>query len=247
MNVKNAVLRRLEDNRGRYISGESVAAELGVSRQAVSKAVAALKGEGYAVTAVNNRGYMLDSGCDMLSSDIISSRTGARCLSYESIPSTNDVAAAEFALHGECIVVSRTQTGGKRKDGGSFYSPQDKGIYLSIALPLAIGVDKIGLLRETCAEATAEVITAACGKNTQRVRCDDIYIDGKKVCGLLIECAVNAATLTVGSAVIGIGIYTFETCFSDSALGSVFPDDTRNDMISEIYLKIKAKLKTAFG
>lgn len=239
MNIKNAVLKRLEENRGNYVSGEIIAEESGVSRQSVSKAVGALKADGYKIDAVKNRGYMLDSGCDKISASLIADRTGARVFVYDCVSSTNEYAKKHFLDIGECIVVGNAQTEGKKKDGGRFYSPKDKGIYFSIATPVDLPFKELETLRRVCGKACAEVIAATCSQDARTVRIDEVYIGDKKVCGILTECSLNAATERVDCAVIGIGIYTSETCFADTALASVFPDDTRNNMIADIYLKIK--------
>lgn len=238
MNVKNSVLEALDLHRGEYLSGEKLAKTLGVSRQSVSKAVAALKTEGYSIYAVTNRGYMMPAECDVLSAKQIEEYTGARVLLFDSVKSTNAVAAKEYLEIGECIVVSRAQTAGRRKDGGNFPSPRDKGIYLSIALPLDLPLARLDALRTLCGAIAAEVIERSSGRHAVCERMDEIYVEGNKVAGILIECTVVAATCRTESAVIGIGIYTFKDQISN--LYSVFPDDTRNRMISEIYLRIKA-------
>lgn len=240
MNLKKSVLEALESHRGAYLSGEKLAKTLGVSRQSVSKAAAALKAEGYPLYAVPNRGYMLPAECDILSARQIEESTGARVLLFDSVGSTNRVAAKEYLDGGECIVVSRAQTAGRRKDGGTFPSPCDKGIYLSIALALDIPFSALEKLRRLCGEIVADVIEKSGGRHAERKRTDEIYIEGNKVAGILIECAIVAATGRTESAVIGIGIYTFKDRVKD--LFSVFPDDTRNRMISEIYLRIKKAL-----
>lgn len=235
MNVKKSVLDALNANRGEYLSGERLARKLGVTRQAVGKAVAALKTEGYPVYAVTNRGYMLPAECDVLSARQIAESTGARVLLFDSVSSTNVVAAKEFLNGGECIVVSRTQTAGRCKDGARFPSPLDRGIYISIATRLSLPVAELLTLRRTCGKIVAEIIEKASGKAAVCEREDEVYIGGNKVCGLLIECAVVAATGRTESAVIGIGIYTYSD--GDGPV-CVFPDDTRNDLIAELYLRI---------
>lgn len=243
MNLKSAVLKRLENNRGAYISGEEMATELCVSRQAISKAISSLKADGYTVSAVSNRGYMLGEDCDKLSADIIAEKTAARCAVYDSVASTNDTALREYITGGECIIVGKTQTGGKTKDGKDFYSPCDKGIYFSAALTLSVPVTETEKIIKLCCDAVSEVISDACGKQTNILNGNEIYIEGKKVCGILVECTVNASTLLTECVVIGIGIYTSEPFFDDTVLASIYPEDTRNNMISEIYLKIKKSLR----
>ena len=64
--VKQEVLAALDAARGRYISGQELAAQLGVSRTAVWKAVAALRRDGIPIKAVTNRGYTLAQSVDVL-------------------------------------------------------------------------------------------------------------------------------------------------------------------------------------
>ena len=56
MGIKDQVLRMLEDQRDRQVSGARLAEELGVTRNAVWKAVEALRAEGYVIDAATNRG-----------------------------------------------------------------------------------------------------------------------------------------------------------------------------------------------
>ena len=67
MAVKDKVLRDLENNRGKYISGEALAGSLGVTRNSVWKAIKSLEGQGYEILGVPNKGYMLKATSDVLS------------------------------------------------------------------------------------------------------------------------------------------------------------------------------------
>ena len=69
MSVKSDVIRFLEENRGRAVSGQQLAESLGVSRAAVWKAVKALEAEGYAVEATRNKGYRLAPQADEISAE----------------------------------------------------------------------------------------------------------------------------------------------------------------------------------
>lgn len=241
MTVKKSVLEALDLHREEYISGEKLAAKLGVSRQAIGKAISSLKADGYTILASTNRGYMLPAECDVLSAREISERTGARVLAYDSVTSTNEVAAREYLSGGECIVVSRAQTAGRKKDGGEFFSPTDRGIYFSFALPLDLPLEKLIYLRRICGNAVAQIIARSGRRRAECKHEDEVYIEGKKVAGILIECAVVAATGRTESAVIGVGVYTSQP-FGNGTLASVFPEDTRNRLISDIYLRITQEI-----
>ena len=63
MSTRNDVLQTLMDQE-EAISGERLARRLGVSRNSVWKAIEQLRGEGYEIEAVTNRGYRLTGAPD---------------------------------------------------------------------------------------------------------------------------------------------------------------------------------------
>ena len=75
--VKQEVLAALDAVRGQYISGQELAARLGVSRTAVWKAVAALRSDGIPIEAVTNRGYTLPKNVDVLNAAAIAAQMNA--------------------------------------------------------------------------------------------------------------------------------------------------------------------------
>ena len=72
--VKQEVLAALDAARGRYISGQELAAQLDVSRTAVWKAVAALRRDGIPIKAVTNRGYTLAQSVDVLNAAAVAAQ-----------------------------------------------------------------------------------------------------------------------------------------------------------------------------
>ena len=69
MSLKQQLLTALEQHRDTFLSGQKLADALGVSRNAVWKAICALREEGYQIKAVTNAGYQLATNCDILSAD----------------------------------------------------------------------------------------------------------------------------------------------------------------------------------
>ena len=59
MTVKESVLAQFEAHRGQFLSGGELAAQLGVSRNAVWKAVKQLEAEGYRFDSTSGKGYRL--------------------------------------------------------------------------------------------------------------------------------------------------------------------------------------------
>ncbi|MGN0273787.1 MAG: HTH domain-containing protein [Chordicoccus sp.] len=140
MSSKEEVLAFLEKNKEKFCSGAYMASELGISRNAVWKAVNGLKKEGYAIEAVTNRGYRLVPGSpdnDRLSVQGLAPYLPEAYLErihiYESLPSTNRT-AKELAVGGAedgTVVIANGQTAGSGHADHSFFSPAG-GIYMSM-------------------------------------------------------------------------------------------------------------------
>lgn len=240
MDLKSEILKRLEANRGEYVSGEALSEGLGITRQAVWKAIKKLIGEGYIIDSVTNKGYMLDCKCDLLSSAVISDRTGATVYCYDEVDSTNTVAIQKLYTYGECIVVAESQTMGKAKNGARFASPSQKGIYMSVALKTAFPLEMTQTIKEKLSECVASILFDCCGTMPQIRGENELFIHDKKVCGILIEGEVNLTSKIVNNLIIGIGVYTAEV---DKELGYISAEEPRNTLICNIYNAVKQIIK----
>lgn len=210
MSVKNNILKLLEENRGSFLSGEKMADSLKVSRTAVWKAIRSLQSEGYSIDAVTNKGYMLHAGSNMLSKEGIELylRSDAPLYFYRSTDSTNRRASAlalEGACHGTCVV-SAHQSAGRGRLGRSFYSPEKQGIYLSVILKPTFDISKAVLITAAASVAVSRAIQAVCGVRPQIKWVNDLYLDGKKICGILTEAITDFESGQITNIVAGIGI-----------------------------------------
>lgn len=232
MKVKDQVLKQLENNKGTYFSGSELAAALGVSRNAVWKAIKSLEKSGYRISAVPNKGYCLNMDNDILSSWSIKqhlNHDGLNITVYDTISSTNDVLkeqAAQGAPHGT-VIISQEQTAGKGRMGKNFYSPSKTGIYLSILVRPDIPAGESLFLTTSAAVATAKAIEDVSDKKADIKWVNDIYISDKKVCGILTEASFNIETGKLDYAIVGIGI---NICYPDGG----FPDNI-NDIATAVF------------
>ena len=64
MKTKDKLIKLLEENRGKYLSGAEIADQLGCTRGAVWKAINSLREDGCAISAVTNKGYCLETDSD---------------------------------------------------------------------------------------------------------------------------------------------------------------------------------------
>ena len=128
-------------------------------------------------------------------------------LSFSSIDSTN-TRAKTFLIEGKelpFLVTANKQTAGRGRQGKSFYSKKNGGIYMS----LAVGKDYVSTTAITSAAAVS-VATAINDLTTYNAKIkwvNDIYIEGKKASGILCE-AVKDSDNTLKGYIIGIGINT---------------------------------------
>ena len=150
MSTKSRLLELLEQNRGKYLSGNELAKMLDVSRTAVWKGMKSLQQEGYSITAVTNKGYLLEEDNNILSEEAVRlqlKNTEVLVEVWKEIASTNQrmkqLAVEKRLPHGS-VVVAQLQTEGKGRKGRKFYSPKDSGLYLSVLLSRKNSSEKLG-------------------------------------------------------------------------------------------------------
>ena len=214
MTTKEKLLALLEDSKGTFFSGEEIARTLQVSRAAVWKAVNALREDGYTIDAATNKGYRLSPDSDILSPQGI-----RRFLKPEyrdldltvlpTAPSTNAL-VREKANQGRpegCIIIACEQTAGRGRYGRQFFSPVDSGVYLSLLLrPTTYSPQQATCLTAAAAAAMCQAIEAVTGQQPGIKWVNDIFLHGKKVCGILTEAAVGLETGTLNYMVLGAGV-----------------------------------------
>lgn len=211
MGIKEKTLAILDS--GETISGERLARELGVSRNAVWKAMNQLRRDGYQIDAVTNRGYRLLSVPDRLSEAEIrrwlSTRELGRELEiHDRLDSTNNrakVLAASGAKHG-LTVIADFQSGGRGRLGRSFFSPVHSGLYMTCILRPECAPEKAGLLTSLAAVAAAQAIEAVAETQVRIKWVNDLYIGDRKICGILSEAGLGMEAGRLEYAVVGIGV-----------------------------------------
>ena len=213
MTVKQSVLRALGEARGASVSGEALAQSLGVSRAAVWKAIKSLQGEGYRISAGTNRGYRLEECPDLLTAEGISAMLPLELAQldlrvFDEIDSTN-LEAKRLAMTGlsRCAVVADHQTAGRGRLGRSFYSPPGCGIYTSLLLrPRPDQLADVTLLTTAAGVAVCRALERAAGVQAEIKWVNDLYLNGKKICGILTEGVTDFESGMIESVVIGYGI-----------------------------------------
>lgn len=258
MNVREEVLAALAQAEDEYISGAALAERLGVSRNAVWKAVKTLEDEGYIIDSITAKGYRISSESNRLSEKIISSMLETSALGRSitllgETDSTNNRAkelAASGALHGT-VIAADTQTAGRGRLGRSFISPSGTGLYMSVIIRPDFSIETAPLITSCAACAAAEAVEELCGSPVSIKWVNDLYMNGRKICGILTEASLSLENNSLDYAVIGIGVNVRsvrETFSSElSSIATSVEDETgirinRNKLCAEILGKLEEHL-----
>ncbi len=121
------------------------------------------------------------------------------------------------APHGT-VILAEGQTAGRGRMGRQFYSPGDTGLYMSILVRPDRRTTDIMLLTTATSVAVCRGIHRCYGVEPVIKWVNDIYLENKKVCGILAEGGMNPDTGAIDSVIIGIGI---------NLRTKRFPDDIR--------------------
>ncbi len=209
-----------------YISGENLAKICGVSRTAVWKAVNSLRKDGKQIEAITNKGYRI-AFSDELSEDMIryflpdnlvsslfvfktidSTNTQAKkiCASVGNVRTVNGLLTDEGKRIHKAVVIAEEQTKGRGRQGRRFYSPKNRGIYLSIIYSPKTHIIQPAKLTVAAAVGVCRAVKQVFGFETQIKWVNDIFMNGKKICGILTEGISNFETGEVQTAIVGIGL-----------------------------------------
>ena len=129
---------------------------------------------------------------------------GQHVLWHAELPSTNDAAAslAERGVAEGCVVIAESQTAGRGRHGRTWSSPAGAGLYVSVVL--RPGESMVSLVTLTAGVGLAEGIQTATGLRPVLKWPNDLFVDGRKLGGILAE--AGSSGNRVGHVVLGFGI-----------------------------------------
>lgn len=209
MSAKDLLLQLAD---GAFHSGEALATKYGVSRTAIWKQVASLEKLGLEIRRVRGQGYQIEGGLDLLSEAAIRAGLGvdaatilAQIEIYQSIDSTNaQLRRQDAVLEGASVCLAESQSAGRGRRGRYWVSPFASSIYLSVGWRFQGGAEVLEGLSLAIGVMVCDALENLGVQKLSLKWPNDIYLDGKKLAGILVEMSGDFSGPC--DVVIGIGI-----------------------------------------
>jgi BirA family biotin operon repressor/biotin-[acetyl-CoA-carboxylase] ligase len=244
--LKDKILAILQEQQGIIVTGGQVAQKLGVSRTAVWKSIRALQEEGNEIVAIPNSGYRLLATNDTLFEASIQEKLTTKFIGSKlnlllSLPSTNQYLKETDTsfLKSGYVVIADEQTNGRGRRERTFLSPKREGVYLSILLKLDAARQDIRFITICAAVAVSRAIEKICHIRSEIKWVNDIYCQGKKICGILTEATLSGELQELSDVIVGIGINTGKVPGEIGDIATSVQEATgrrglRNQLIAEV-------------
>ena len=151
----------------------------------------------------------------MLDREKILSAAGGECGKievFDTIDSTSSY-LKELARDGapeHTAVVAASQSGGRGRMGRSFFSPEGTGIYLSLLFRPKGDAASVGMMTAAAAVGVCRALESLGSPELGIKWVNDLYLNGKKVCGILAESVFDSSRGGFEGVVIGVGVNLFE-------------------------------------
>lgn len=190
---------------GQFVSGEQLATELGISRAAVNKHIDALETYGVAIYSVKGRGYKLANPISLIDASLLVQSIDNRCFYFDEIASTNSFLLDHITeLKNGDVCVAEYQSAGRGRRGRTWVSPYGHHLYFSLFWTFPQGMAQAMGLSLVVACTLVEVLKSFGVENIGVKWPNDIYLDNKKLAGILIEMSGQADSLC--QLIIGVGV-----------------------------------------
>lgn len=162
---------------------------------------------------------------------------------YDCIDSTNSEAKRLAEVSAEnTVIIAKEQTAGRGRLGRSFYAPKGGGLYLSFLQRCNIPPADIVAVTTAVSVVVSRAIKAAADVDVSIKWVNDLYFEGKKVCGILAEAVWDITNSDLKYMVIGIGINCGDIEFPDDIkqlAGSIGNVD-RNRLAAELIMGMES-------
>ena len=240
--MKNKIIEILKENKNKLITGSYIANKLNITRSYVSKVILTLIDEGYEIENISRSGYIYKSSNKILDKGFIEKNICKEVILFDEIDSTNSYLKklAKDKKQNDVLVIANHQTNGRGRLGRNFISDKTSGIYMSLLVRPNISINDAKKITCLTAVAINKAIIELTSLDSKIKWVNDIYINNKKVCGILTEAQTSIEEGTIDYIIIGIGINVYKRQFDESIknIATSIEDEgsiiSRNDLIIKI-------------
>ncbi len=205
------LLRCLEKSGRTFVSGQALAARLGISRTAVWKHMNSLKARGFPIESGASRGYRLSAPIlpfneTSIAAGLATELIGRKILFFDRLPTTN-AHAVQLARKGEpegTVVIADAQDSGRGRLGRSWVSPPGRNLYASVILRPRTAPHELQGITLLAAVAAAETIAEFTPQKPSVKWPNDVLIGTRKIAGILME--MQGSVEMADFVVAGIGV-----------------------------------------
>ncbi len=209
--VAYRVLEALDGQRARRAPVESLAERLSCKPDDIRVAIDAIRRLGYSVSDRPDAGFRLDTDADVIVRSDLLRRLRTRAMGrspvcFLELESTNALAtraALAGARHGTAVVAEH-QTAGRGRLGRAWFSPPGVGLWFSLILRYDLEISRAWMLTLGAAAGIGAAVEASTGACPEVRWPNDLYLNGRKLAGILTEARVGVGGLRF--AVLGVGI-----------------------------------------
>ncbi|WP_172820636.1 bifunctional biotin--[acetyl-CoA-carboxylase] ligase/biotin operon repressor BirA [Cognaticolwellia beringensis] len=207
--IREQLIKKLV--KGEFLSGQALGEELGVSRAAISKHISALQEIGFDIFSVTGKGYRIANAIELLDETRIvelltEHNTHAKVEVHNLIDSTNSYLMRRLPnqnIPGQ-VCIAEYQSAGRGRRGRQWVSPFGSHIYMSMYWYLEQGMSAAMGLSVVAALAVSDAIKALYDVDVELKWPNDIYFNGVKLAGILID--LEGQAMEPCHCVIGIGL-----------------------------------------
>ncbi|MGZ9896826.1 bifunctional biotin--[acetyl-CoA-carboxylase] ligase/biotin operon repressor BirA [Shewanella gaetbuli] len=242
-NRKRQILQLLSADE--FISGEKIANCLGLTRAAINQHIETLADYGIDIFSVKGKGYKLSNPLLLTDENKLINAIANRCFYFDEINSTNTfMLAHHHELESGDICIAEYQSAGRGRRGKQWVSPYGHHLYASMFWRFEQDPSKAMGLSLVVACAITKALEGMSINGLGLKWPNDIYLDNKKLAGILIEMAPVSHNVT--ELVIGFGINLSMSQSQGALIDQPWSDLTELNQLpdkTELIINIQQQLK----
>jgi BirA family transcriptional regulator, biotin operon repressor / biotin---[acetyl-CoA-carboxylase] ligase len=194
-----------------HLPAGDLAAQLGASPAAIRIQPAELRAAGFEIEDRPALGFRLLAAPDRLIADDLTARLDGcplvrEVIVFEETGSTNELALQRGRQGADAglVIFAERQNAGRGRFGRRWESASHRGLWFSLLLRPALPLARWSRLTTWAAVAVAAAVERVTARRAAIKWPNDVFLDAKKVAGILIESGTDSAGQPF--AVVGIGI-----------------------------------------